>query len=146
MVGAACMGIFWQQLAGIGHDLGHSGISHDFHLDHKVGSVMSAFLGLSLCWWKSDHNTHHVVCNAVEHDPNISHMPMIVRAPPRRTPPPCLSLSLSLKRVRAQPLAFFRPSHAFGGIASHGIAFRKGGDLCPRGQCPFLSVLVSSSS
>jgi delta8-fatty-acid desaturase len=81
MVGAACMGIFWQQLAGVGHDLGHSGISHDFHLDHKAGSVMSAFLGLSLCWWKSDHNTHHVVCNAVEHDPNISHMPMIAITP-----------------------------------------------------------------
>jgi len=34
-------------------------------------------MGLSVCWWKSDHNTHHVVCNAVEHDPNIQHMPMI---------------------------------------------------------------------
>lgn len=37
----------------------------------------SALMGLSVCWWKSDHNTHHVVCNAVEHDPNIQHMPMI---------------------------------------------------------------------
>ena len=63
MVGAACMGVFWQQLAGIGHDLGHSGVTHNFHLDHQIGSVMSSILGLSLCWWKSDHNTHHVVCN-----------------------------------------------------------------------------------
>jgi delta8-fatty-acid desaturase len=38
---------------------------------------MSAFMGLSVGWWKSDHNTHHVVCNAVEHDPNIQHMPML---------------------------------------------------------------------
>jgi len=34
-------------------------------------------MGLSVGWWKSDHNTHHVVCNAVEHDPNIQHMPML---------------------------------------------------------------------
>ena len=77
MAGAALMGLFWQQLAGLGHDLGHSGVTHDFHLDHKIGSVLSAFMGLSVCWWKSDHNTHHVVCNAVEHDPNIQHMPML---------------------------------------------------------------------
>jgi delta8-fatty-acid desaturase len=34
-------------------------------------------MGLSVCWWKSDHNTHHIVCNAIEHDPNIQHMPMM---------------------------------------------------------------------
>jgi len=77
MGGAAMMGLFWQQLAGIGHDLGHSGVSHSFFTDHLVGSLLSAFMGLSLSWWKSDHNTHHVVCNAIEHDPNIQHMPML---------------------------------------------------------------------
>lgn len=81
MLGAAFLGIFWQQLAGIGHDLGHSGISHDFHKDHKMGSQMALFMGLSLCWWKSDHNTHHVVCNAIEHDPNIQHMPVMAIHP-----------------------------------------------------------------
>tara|TARA_B110000208_G_C11769660_1_gene429874 strand:+ start:1156 stop:1761 length:606 start_codon:yes stop_codon:yes gene_type:complete len=77
LAGAAVMGIFWQQLAGLGHDLGHSGVSHRFRLDHQVGSSLTALMGLSLCWWKSDHNTHHVVCNALEHDPNIQHMPML---------------------------------------------------------------------
>merc|ERR1719443_2620009 len=77
MVGAAMMGVFWQQLAGLGHDLGHSGVSHDFHFDHLIGSALSALMGLSVGWWKSDHNTHHVVCNAIEHDPNIQHMPML---------------------------------------------------------------------
>jgi len=77
MGGAALMGVCWQQMAGLGHDLGHSGVTHDFHTDHLIGSVMAAFMGLSVGWWKSDHNTHHVVCNAVEHDPNIQHMPML---------------------------------------------------------------------
>merc|ERR1712129_476083 len=30
LLGAAVMGIFWQQLAGLGHDLGHSGVTHVF--------------------------------------------------------------------------------------------------------------------
>ena len=77
LLGAAVMGVCWQQMAGLGHDLGHSGVTHNFHTDHIIGSVMSALMGLSVGWWKSDHNTHHVVCNAVEHDPNIQHMPML---------------------------------------------------------------------
>jgi delta8-fatty-acid desaturase len=77
LLGAALIGMCWQQMAGLGHDLGHSGVTHNFHYDHLIGSALSAILGLSIGWWKSDHNTHHVVCNAVEHDPNIQHMPML---------------------------------------------------------------------
>lgn len=77
LFGAFCIGIFWQQVAGFGHDLGHSSYTHDFHYDHKFGSILTMLMGLSLCWWKSDHNTHHVVCNSVEHDPNIQHMPIL---------------------------------------------------------------------
>merc|ERR1712106_778046 len=81
LCGAAIMGVVWQQLAGLGHDLGHSGVSHDFHTDHKVGSMLSAVMGLSVGWWKLDHNTHHVVCNAVEHDPSIQYMPILAITP-----------------------------------------------------------------
>ena len=47
MLGAAILGIFWQQLAGVGHDLGHSGVTHDFHTDHKLGSFLSSLMGMS---------------------------------------------------------------------------------------------------
>ena len=50
-------------------------VVHDA-MHYKI-QVLSALMGLSVGWWKSDHNTHHVVCNAVEHDPNIQHMPML---------------------------------------------------------------------
>lgn len=77
LLGAVFLGLFWQQLAGIGHDLGHSGVTHVFWLDHIIGSVLASLLGISMCWWKRNHNTHHVVCNSVEHDPDIQHMPML---------------------------------------------------------------------
>jgi len=81
MAGAAVMGIFWQQLAGIGHDLGHSGVTHVFWLDHMIGSALASLMGISTCWWKRNHNTHHVVCNSVEHDPDIQHMPLLAVTP-----------------------------------------------------------------
>mmetsp|Transcript_50538 Transcript_50538/g.159105 ORF Transcript_50538/g.159105 Transcript_50538/m.159105 type:complete len:556 (+) Transcript_50538:122-1789(+) len=81
MCGAAVLGVFWQQLAGIGHDLGHSGVTHVFWLDHMIGSSLAALMGISTCWWKRNHNTHHVVCNSVEHDPDIQHMPLLAVTP-----------------------------------------------------------------
>jgi len=81
LCGAAVIGIFWQQLAGIGHDLGHSGVTHVFWLDHLIGSALAALMGISTCWWKRNHNTHHVVCNSVEHDPDIQHLPIFAISP-----------------------------------------------------------------
>jgi hypothetical protein len=31
--------------------------------------------GLSLGWWTDNHNTHHLVTNHPEHDPDIQHIP-----------------------------------------------------------------------
>jgi len=30
---------------------------------------------VSLGWWKRSHNVHHVICNSIEHDPDIQHLP-----------------------------------------------------------------------
>ena len=41
MAGAAAMGVFWQErLAGIGQDLGHSGVTHSFYKDHAIGAPL----------------------------------------------------------------------------------------------------------
>lgn len=77
MIGAIVMGIFWQQLAGLGHDLGHTAVSRNFYTDHLNASTIACCLsGLSMSWWKNNHNTHHVTCNSIEHDPDIQHMPI----------------------------------------------------------------------
>lgn len=75
--GAALLALFWQQLAFIGHDIGHNAISHVQWIDNTVGVIMGNTLGgISIGWWKRSHNVHHIVCNSIEHDPDIQHMPI----------------------------------------------------------------------
>ena len=73
---AFCLGAFWHQLVFTAHDAGHMGITHSFHGDTLIGIIIADFLGgLSICWWKDNHNVHHIVTNSPEHDPDIEHMP-----------------------------------------------------------------------
>ncbi|KAJ9138544.1 Fatty acid/sphingolipid desaturase [Coniochaeta hoffmannii] len=73
---AAFLGGFWHQLVFSAHDAGHMGITHDFHTDSVIGIIIADFFGgLSLGWWKRNHNVHHIVTNFPEHDPDIEHMP-----------------------------------------------------------------------
>jgi acyl-lipid Delta6-acetylenase / acyl-lipid (9-3)-desaturase len=82
MLGAVLMGCFWQQLAGLGHDLGHTNVSRNYQRDHLSSSIIGCSLsGISNAWWKKNHNTHHVVCNSIEHDPDIQHLPTFAVSP-----------------------------------------------------------------
>ncbi|KAL7620010.1 hypothetical protein AAE478_010559 [Parahypoxylon ruwenzoriense] len=75
---AVCLGAFWHQLVFSAHDAGHMGITHGFHTDTVIGIIIADFFGgLSLGWWKRNHNVHHIVTNAPEHDPDIEHMPFL---------------------------------------------------------------------
>ena len=70
------LGCFWHQLVFTAHDAGHMGITHNFQADTVIGIIIADFLGgLSLGWWKRNHNVHHIVTNSPEHDPDIEHMP-----------------------------------------------------------------------
>ena len=70
------LGFLWHQLSFIVHDAGHLGITHDFHTDTCIGIFIADYLGgLSVGWWKRNHNVHHIVTNSPEHDPDIEHIP-----------------------------------------------------------------------
>jgi delta8-fatty-acid desaturase len=76
ILSAAFLGLLWHQLVFTVHDAGHMGITHNFHIDTTIGILIADFLGgLSCCWWKRNHNVHHIVTNSAEHDPDIQHMP-----------------------------------------------------------------------
>lgn len=73
---AIFLGMLWHQLVFTVHDAGHMGITHNFHVDSCIGMFIADFIGgLSCCWWKRNHNVHHIVTNSAEHDPDIQHMP-----------------------------------------------------------------------
>ncbi|ANB11053.1 hypothetical protein AWJ20_3849 [Sugiyamaella lignohabitans] len=73
---AICLGLAWHQLTFIAHDAGHLGITHDYQIDNIVGVIIADYIGgLSIGWWKRNHNVHHFVTNDPVHDPDIQHLP-----------------------------------------------------------------------
>ncbi|PNP37148.1 hypothetical protein TGAM01_v209305 [Trichoderma gamsii] len=74
---ALSLGFMWHQLVFTAHDAAHMGITHNYYVDTFIGIFIADFVGgLSLGWWKHNHNVHHIVTNAPEHDPDIEHMPL----------------------------------------------------------------------
>lgn len=70
------LGCLWHQLVFTVHDAGHMGITHHFQVDTIIGIFIANFIGgLSVGWWKRNHNVHHIVTNSPEHDPDIEHLP-----------------------------------------------------------------------
>jgi delta8-fatty-acid desaturase len=46
------------------HDAGHRGITHNFLADSLIAMFVANFCcGLSIGWWKSSHNVHHLITN-----------------------------------------------------------------------------------
>lgn len=75
-ISATFLGLAWHQLVFIAHDAGHLGITHNFQVDNIVGIIIANYIGgLSLGWWKRNHNVHHIVTNDPVHDPDIQHLP-----------------------------------------------------------------------
>ncbi|KAK5692887.1 hypothetical protein LTR97_010363 [Elasticomyces elasticus] len=79
---AVFLGTFWQQIMFTAHDAGHRGITHNFVIDTLIGIFIGDFwCGLSIGWWKSSHNVHHLVTNSPEHDPDIQNIPLFATSP-----------------------------------------------------------------
>ncbi|OAR03098.1 hypothetical protein LLEC1_03451 [Akanthomyces lecanii] len=76
-LGGLSLGLMWHQLVFTAHDAGHIGITHNYQADSLLGIIIADYIGgLSMGWWKSNHNVHHIMTNAPEHDPDIEHMPL----------------------------------------------------------------------
>jgi delta8-fatty-acid desaturase len=100
MTAAAFLGFFWvrpsnpspirsdpsntqqHQIMFTAHDAGHRGITHNFVADTLIGVFIADFCcGLSIGWWKSSHNVHHLITNHPEHDPDIQNIPLFATSP-----------------------------------------------------------------
>ncbi|KAF2194458.1 fatty acid/sphingolipid desaturase [Zopfia rhizophila CBS 207.26] len=82
LTSAIVLGMFWQQIMFTAHDAGHRGITGNFIIDTLIGAFIADFCcGLSIGWWKSSHNIHHLVTNMPEHDPDIQNIPLFSTSP-----------------------------------------------------------------
>lgn len=82
IIGAVFFGLFLHQLTFVAHDVAHMEITGNYITDMIIGILIADFGGgLSIGWWKRNHNTHHIVTNAPEHDPDIQHMPFMAITP-----------------------------------------------------------------
>ncbi|KAL4727153.1 hypothetical protein ACLX1H_006054 [Fusarium chlamydosporum] len=79
---ALFLGLFWHQIMFSAHDAGHLAITSNFVVDTLIGMFIADFCcGLSIGWWKSSHNVHHLVTNQPEHDPDIQNVPLFATCP-----------------------------------------------------------------
>ncbi|UPK98775.1 hypothetical protein LCI18_009710 [Fusarium solani-melongenae] len=79
---AVFLGLFWHQIMFTAHDAGHLAITSNFVTDTLIGMFIADFCcGLSIGWWKSSHNVHHLVTNQPEHDPDIQNVPLFATCP-----------------------------------------------------------------
>ncbi|PWI72269.1 fatty acid desaturase [Purpureocillium lilacinum] len=79
---ALFLGLFWHQIMFTAHDAGHRAITQIFTVDTLIGMFIADFCcGLSIGWWKSSHNVHHLITNQPEHDPDIQNIPLFATCP-----------------------------------------------------------------
>jgi len=76
ILGSVFLGCFWQQIAFLGHDVGHNSATQTLKGDWYFGLIVNLFFGVSGAWWKFNHNAHHVYCNSVNWDPTVQHLPL----------------------------------------------------------------------
>ncbi|KAF2865135.1 fatty acid desaturase-domain-containing protein [Massariosphaeria phaeospora] len=82
LTSAVVLGFFWQLIMFTAHDAGHRGITGNFIADTLIGAFIADFCcGLSIGWWKSSHNVHHLLTNMPEHDPDIQNIPLFSTSP-----------------------------------------------------------------
>ncbi|GKV00132.1 hypothetical protein SLEP1_g12876 [Rubroshorea leprosula] len=70
------MGFLWIQSGWIGHDSGH----YQFMVSPRFTRFIqiltgNCLAGISIAWWKWNHNAHHIACNSLDFDPDLQHMP-----------------------------------------------------------------------
>lgn len=70
------MGVMWIQSGWIGHDSGHYQVMIDPNVNRFIQILTGNCLaGISIEWWRWNHNAHHIACNSLDYDPDLQHIP-----------------------------------------------------------------------
>ncbi|KAG2589365.1 hypothetical protein PVAP13_5NG239400 [Panicum virgatum] len=66
----------------LGHDSGHYVVMQSRRLNRAVQLVAgNCVAGISIGWWKRNHNAHHIACNSLDRDPDVQHLPLFAVSP-----------------------------------------------------------------
>lgn len=77
LVSAFLLGCVWSQCGWIGHDAGHSPLLGKPFFDRCIALLVgNCISGISISWWKRNHNAHHIACNSLEYDPDLQYIPL----------------------------------------------------------------------
>jgi fatty acid desaturase len=68
---AVYLAVVFAQLGFLGHDAGHQQIFTNRRRNDRLGTLLSACVGLSYSWWIDKHNRHHRHPNEVGRDPDV---------------------------------------------------------------------------
>ncbi|KAL2319454.1 hypothetical protein Fmac_028423 [Flemingia macrophylla] len=73
------IGLTWIQSGWIRHDSGHYSVMRSPGVNRVVQILSGNMLaGISIGWWKWNHNAHHISCNSLDFDPDLQHLPFFV--------------------------------------------------------------------
>ncbi|KAK4274575.1 hypothetical protein QN277_017774 [Acacia crassicarpa] len=71
------IGFLWIQSGWIGHDSGHYQVMTSKGFNRFAQTLTGNCLaGISIAWWKWNHNAHHIACNSLDFDPDLQHLPL----------------------------------------------------------------------
>ena len=72
------LGVMWQQLGWVSHELLHHSVFDNRALGRGLGWVSGpVLLGFSRFWWNERHNAHHAATNITGADPDIDNLPFL---------------------------------------------------------------------
>eukprot|EP01125_Pyxidicula_operculata_P003569 TRINITY_DN1464_c0_g1_i2.p1 TRINITY_DN1464_c0_g1~~TRINITY_DN1464_c0_g1_i2.p1 ORF type:complete len:364 (+),score=52.98 TRINITY_DN1464_c0_g1_i2:114-1205(+) len=79
VLGAVLLGLGYQQLGWLGHDLCHQSLFKNRKYNNFYAYILGNVLnGFSVNWWKDRHNTHHAITNVLDSDPDVDNLPLFV--------------------------------------------------------------------
>ncbi|OAY82455.1 Delta(8)-fatty-acid desaturase 2 [Ananas comosus] len=82
LLSGALVGLLWIQSGWMGHDSGHYPILPSRGLNRLLQICSgNCVTGISIAWWKRNHNAHHIACNSLDFDPDLQHLPLFAVSP-----------------------------------------------------------------
>jgi delta8-fatty-acid desaturase len=82
MAAAVMLGFLWMQSGFLGHDSGHYVVMRTGVLNRAVQLVAgNRVAGISIGWWKRNHNAHHIACNSLDQDLDVQHTLLFAVSP-----------------------------------------------------------------